>query len=318
MAPVTTSIIICTCNRAEHLRQTLQALATVNVPAEIPAELIVVNNGSSDGTAEVVQAARLVNMPVRYVTESRRGQCFARNTGMAHSRGAIILFTDDDVRPPADWIAGMCRPILAGGAQAVTGGVRLAPHLQRPWMHPLHRGWLASTEGIDRAAPYTMFGANMGFSRQVLNKVPAFDTELGPGALGFGDEMLFSWQLLEAGYKLHGALDVEVEHHFEEERLQRAAFLDSARKRGRTQAYLDYHWRHRNVAAARGKCALGQARLWYWRTRRRAACRSQEGCPAWELELLQRVHYFKSWSEEQRRARNYAPRGLVKNSGAVP
>jgi hypothetical protein len=127
----------------------------------------------------------------------------------------MILFTDDDVRPPEDWIDGMCEPILLGKAQAVAGGVRIAPKLHRPWMEALHRGWLASTEGIDPAAPYTMFGANMGFSREVLSKVPAFDTELGPGALGFGDEMLFSWQLLEAGYQIHGALDVAVEHHFE-------------------------------------------------------------------------------------------------------
>ena len=314
MAPVTTSIIICTCNRAEHLRQTLQALGSVHVPAEMPAELLVVDNGSNDGTAEVVRTTRLVNMPVHYVPESRRGQCYARNTGLAHSRGAVILFTDDDVRPPADWIAGMCRPILSETAQAVTGGVRLPAHLQRPWMTPLHRGWLASTEGIDRAAPYTMFGANMGFARQVLTKVPAFDTELGPGALGFGDEMLFSWQLLEAGYKLLGALDVEVEHHFEADRLQRKAFLESARKRGRTQAYLDYHWRHRQIPDARRKYSLAQARLWYWRARRQAECRSAEGCAAWELELLQRVHYYKSWLQERRRTPNYAPRGLVKQS----
>jgi glycosyltransferase involved in cell wall biosynthesis len=280
----------------------------------MPAELIVVDNGSQDGTSEVVKTTRLANLPVRYVMEPRRGQCFARNTGLAHSRGAIILFTDDDVRPPADWIAGMCLPILSNRAQAVTGGVRLAPHLQRSWMEPLHRGWLASTESIDAAAPYTMFGANMGFSREVLEKVPGFDTELGPGALGFGDEMLFSWQLLEAGYKLHAALDVEVEHHFEADRLLRRAFLQSARKRGRTQAYLDYHWRHREIAHAPRKHALGQARLWYWRLRRANACRNQEGCPAWECELVQRAEYFKSWSTELQRPRNYAPRGLVKKS----
>jgi hypothetical protein len=150
----------------------------------------------------------------------------------------------------------------------------------------------------------------------VLEKVPAFDTELGPGALGFGDEMLFSWQLLEAGYKIKGALQIEVEHHFEPDRLRRTSFLESARKRGQTQAYLDYHWRHRSVESPRRKFALGQARLFYWRARRRKDCQQTEGCAQWELELFQRVHYFRRWLSEQRRLANYAPRGLVKRNGA--
>ena len=60
---VTVSIIICTCSRAEDLRQTLASLSTVCVPEEFDAEVIVVDNASADNTAQVVQACRLPNMP---------------------------------------------------------------------------------------------------------------------------------------------------------------------------------------------------------------------------------------------------------------
>jgi hypothetical protein len=160
-----------------------------------------------------------------------------------------------------------------------------------------------------------MFGANMGFSREVLSKVPAFDTELGPGALGFGDEMLFSWQLLEAGYQIHGALDITVEHHFEAFRLFRSSFLESARKRGRTQAYLDYHWRRKPVRGVARQYALSLARLAFWRIKRRRDCRRLEGCARWEMELTQRAQYFRGWMTESKRPHNYEPRGLVKLNG---
>ncbi|KAA6407127.1 MAG: hypothetical protein FRX48_09193 [Lasallia pustulata] len=66
---------------------------------------------------------------------------------------------------------------------------------------------LASTEGLDPDAPKFMVGANMAFSRRVLEKVPSFDTELGPGALGFFDESLFSGSSSRR-VRLGSALDV--------------------------------------------------------------------------------------------------------------
>src|SRR5688572_15573077 len=203
------SILICTRDRADDLRQTLDAIGQVRVREEITAEVIVIDNASADQTSNVANRAILANaIPVRCVTESRPGKGYAYNRGMAAARGDVLLFTDDDVRPPTDWIEGMCGPILRGEADAVAGGVRLAPHLERPWLTDFLRVWVACTDGIDSDHPTSMVGANMAFSRKVLERVPAFDPELGPGALGFDDEAMFAWQLLEAGYRLLAAPDV--------------------------------------------------------------------------------------------------------------
>ena len=202
------SILICTRNRAAHLRETLLSLAGVDVPPGLSCELLVVDNASADDTAQAVQDARLP-FPVRSVYEARPGKGHAYNRAMTEARGGLFLWTDDDVRPPADWMGRMLAPLLSGAAHGVAGGIRMAPHLHRPWMEPFHHSLLASTEQLAAPVLSVMLGANMAFRRDVLQTVPAYDTELGPGALGFYDDSLFSMQMARAGLNIQSALDVE-------------------------------------------------------------------------------------------------------------
>lgn len=306
------SIIICTHNRADHLRQTLASMAGVRVPEGTPTELIVVDNASTDGTAEVVKECRLRNIPVQYVHEPTKGLSSARNTGVTAAQGDVILFTDDDVRPPRDWIVAMSTPIIRGEADALAGGINLAPHLQRDWMQPQHRWCLASTDRLDAEAPQDMVGANMAFSRRVLSLVPAFDIESASGAVSCCEDSLFSWQLQEAGFRLGSALDVCVEHHFQEDRLLRTSFIQTAKKFGRSFAYLDYHWKHTEPHNPRLLLLKRRLRLLYWRVRRRQEMRPTEGIPVWEMNVLTDIHYYEQLIKERRRPRNYEKRGLVK------
>ena len=198
---VRVSIIITTYNRAAQLSQTLDALDCIQVPDTYQVELIVVDNRSTDDTAQVIRERKLPNMAVQGIYEPNPGQSHARNTGMAAAKGDIFLWTDDDVRPPKDWITAMCAPLLAGETQGVAGKIRMAAYLERPWMTRTHYDRLSDTRFM--AADFgSMIGANMGFSREVLEKVPAFDPELGPGALGFMDDSLFALQMKAAGFHL--------------------------------------------------------------------------------------------------------------------
>ena len=270
------------------------------------------DNASTDDTAELVKSYRLANMPVRHVYEPQRGKGYAYNAGMAAAQGDVFLFTDDDVRPPINWIEGMCRPILSGEADAVAGGVKFAPHLERPWMKSAHYDWLASTLSVNAQQPNRLVGANMAFTKSVLSKVPRFDTELGPGAIGFGDETLFSWQLIEAGYSLQARLDVEVEHHFNPDRLSRKSFASAAKKHGSTVAYLNYHWQHDAMANVRLHLIKRSARLQLRRFMQRREILRHEAMPDWEMEMLLELSFYKQYLIEQKRPRNYEKRGLVK------
>jgi glucosyl-dolichyl phosphate glucuronosyltransferase len=222
------SIIICTRNRVDSLKSTLESIGRAAVPCDLDAELLVVDNGSTDSTRETVASMPSGNLVIRYVQEGRKGKGYAYNTGIASARGEVFLFTDDDVRVSDDWIEGMCRPILDGTADAVQGGIRIATHLDRPWLTGALRVWLAVAEDPERP-PEGLVGANMAFGRKAVGIAGGFDTRLGPGAAGFFDDTLFGWALQRAGQRVLYRPQISVEHHFSPDRLSLGSFMRTAR-----------------------------------------------------------------------------------------
>ena len=244
------SIIICTRNRADSLAQTLESFKAVEVPVGLQPELLVVDNGSTDHTAEVVRRHSAAKIPARYFLESSLGQSRARNTGMGACRGDVILFTDDDVVPQPNWLEHMVAPLVREECHGVVGRIELAKELCRAWMTPLHKIYLAVYEGPGPDSPQ-LIGACMGFHRSVLDRVPAFDVELGPGASGYHDECLFSWQLAAAGFRIDYAPEARVTHHPDPNRLLRSSWLATSRSKGVSAAYVMHHWFHEEPAAPR-------------------------------------------------------------------
>ena len=234
------SVLICTRNHLSSLQTTLRTVGKVDVPTNCQVELIVVDNGSTDGTRSWVEQTSLPNMPVRLVEEPRVGQARARNRSLGAARGDILLFTDDDVRLPSNWLRAMTRPLASGQADAVRGKSVLHPSRKRPWMRAFHRAVLAVTVGIKEEGQHTMKGLSMGFTRRVLQQVPAFDPELGPGTpYGYFDDTLFSYQVVEAGFHIAAVLEAPVVHQPDAERLSRKAYCRAAACRGRGLTYID-------------------------------------------------------------------------------
>jgi glucosyl-dolichyl phosphate glucuronosyltransferase len=315
---VSVTIAICTRNHCESLRATLNTFDRVTVPSDFKCELLIVDNGSKDATPQVTREHTPRLLETRYIFEPHAGKGHAYNAAIAAARGDIILFTDDDVRVPANWIAGMCEPILSGRGHAVAGGVMIAPHLQRPWMTWLHKSWLASTEYLKPDEPESIVGASMGYAREVFSKVPGFDTELGPGSRGFHDESLLAAQLRLAGYKIASAFDVIAEHHFDQTRLQRSSFLETAEKMGASSAYWSHHWEHEEINDARWQMFLWGARLKKWRWTRRGEWKFSEGMPEWEMWMLWQYYKYRYYLDERRQPRNYAKHGLIQINRPTP
>src|SRR5690349_17754111 len=101
------SVVVCTFNRARSLGRSLNALLALKPPPG-GYELIIVDNNSRDGTAEVVARASSQRgasaPPVRYIFEPAQGLSRARNAGVRAARGRILAFTDDDTLVPPDWL----------------------------------------------------------------------------------------------------------------------------------------------------------------------------------------------------------------------
>ncbi len=308
--PPLISIIVCTRDRADELSRTLAALARIQIPPG-GAELIIVDNASTDDTPQVIRQTGLPNLAVRSVRQPQPGLSRARNLGLQTASGEILVFTDDDVRPTEDWAVEMARPLIDRRCHAVVGRVEFPPELSRPWMSRLYAEWLA---GVDRAPEERpeLIGANMAFHRCVLDRVPEFDPALGPGALGFADDTLFSHQLEQAGFRLGYAERAVVFHHFGESRLRRSAWLDAAHKRGRADGYLSYQWLHNEPSTVRLRGLWWSAKLSARRLVRPPVAPEAEGCDWWEISYIRMRAKFRQILLERRRPRNYACRGLVR------
>jgi len=166
----------------------------------------------------------LDNMQVRYLLEARKGKGHALNAGLAEARGDIILFLDDDTIPAEDWTEQMVSALLKGDFEVVTGQITIASNLKRLWLTAAHKWWLASSHDAQpHRGSRELIGANMGFRRSVLERVGAFDPELGPGALGLAKDTLFGWQLVEAGFKIGYAPRAGATHQLDASRLRRTS-----------------------------------------------------------------------------------------------
>jgi glycosyltransferase involved in cell wall biosynthesis len=305
-ASVDITVIICTRNRSASLEATLQSLAQV-ARASLRCELVVADNGSSDRTASVVAASAWPGCEVRLVTEPVAGQARARNAGLRAARGEVIVFTDDDLRFDPGWLGQLCAPILDGRADAVAGKVEFPKALERGWMTGEVRALFCGSERM-QDPPDQLVGANMAFHRRVLAQVPGFDPALGPGALGFYDDTLFAWQLLQAGFRLRYEPAARALHHFDEGRLARAALLEMASKHGRSRAHVDYHWRQLSADGARYGWARNTAALFLWRAAHRR--HSTEGVDPVEFDRLRTRAYFSQLARLRGSARAYAKHGL--------
>lgn len=111
------SVIVPTHNRAEVLRDTVDHILKQTIP---PLEIIVVDDGSTDGTAAVIAS---YGEAVRGVRIERGKPAAARNAGAAAAAGEWLLFTDDDCRVPANWVEGMTAAAARRGVDALCGGI---------------------------------------------------------------------------------------------------------------------------------------------------------------------------------------------------
>jgi glycosyltransferase involved in cell wall biosynthesis len=308
-APILISVIICTRDRVGQLVQTLDAIerSYCRERDAYDAELIVVDNASADETAKVVKEFRSPQLNVRYIYEPRGGKSNCLNRALVEAKGDIILLTDDDVRPQQGWIPTMCTPIWERRADAVAGGIRIAPHLHRDWMGNVHRLFLASTDWMEEGTEILM-GANCAFSRKVLDKVRGFDPELGPGALGYCEDVLFSAQLVKAGYRITPVYECPVTHHFDPSKLSRRSFVHRAEAEGRSRAYIAHHWEHLEMQFPLLQLCDAFLKLQVKKRLLEETWPHKEGIAEWEFWSICRLAFRQQYMRERRRRRNYAAR----------
>ena len=305
----TISIIICSRNRADSLKKTLEAVERVLPEPEGSIELIVVDNGSTDGTARIIADFAVTRPKVKALHEPRPGKAIALNRAAQAATGAIIVWLDDDVVPQPGWLENLTRPILEDEADLVAGSVIMAPHLSRDWMTLSHRDRLAEIDPADGTG--AIAGANLAVRKSVLEQTDGFDPRLGPGQLGFQEDSLLAHHIRSLGARVVPARNAKVEHHFDPSRLLRSSWLKSAESLGRSCGYVAFHWEHGSITYPWLRGLRKRAQLMSWRLRHLSRLDpDREGISDDELACVQHIAYLDQYRLESRKPHAYEKRGV--------
>jgi glycosyltransferase involved in cell wall biosynthesis len=168
------SVVICTYNRPELLRLALTSLLRQS-PASVTYEVVVVDNNSTPETRAVVDEIAQTDARVQYVRETRQGNAYARNTGVAEARAPIIAFLDDDVTVRDGWVELIARTFKETNADFIGG--KVLPRWEQPppsWLGTAHWAPIAALDYGDAPLSLTadnqlcLLTANIAFKKDLF------------------------------------------------------------------------------------------------------------------------------------------------------
>jgi glycosyltransferase involved in cell wall biosynthesis len=197
------SIVLCTRNRADKLRQALQSILALKVQPGGDFEVIVADNGSTDDTAQVcagMAAAFGGRLYVLFVPKP--GKSWAHNAGIKQAKGAIIAMTDDDVYPQSDWLELIWREFSIDPTLQVVGG---RVELFNPADHAITvRRQTAPVAFQTLMDSFNlMVGCNCAARRELFERIGCFDVDFGPGSrFQSADDSDFFFRVWRSGAKL--------------------------------------------------------------------------------------------------------------------
>lgn len=192
------SVVVPVKNNAELLSKLLESLLNQTLK---PHEIIVVDDGSTDGSPQV---AKRYGVKVLF-TGGGKGPNFARSLGVKSANGDVIAFTDSDCLPSEDWIESLVKDfqsmsnvdIVAGTTIAANPDEFLARFLDNSFLTPTPKYKKYMTLRRDFKLGVVVATCNMAVSKRVFEEIGLFD----PDYKYYGsDDMDFVYRALKKGF----------------------------------------------------------------------------------------------------------------------
>jgi glycosyltransferase involved in cell wall biosynthesis len=190
------SIIVPALNRRELLRQLVESVEALRYPRD-RFEAIVVDNGSTDGTLEMLeQTAARAPFVLRYIRNesASRVPSVSRNIGIANARGEILAFTDSDCLVSPQWLS---EGVAGFGENVAIVQGRTIPHggQQRPVLH--------HTVNVDSRKTYAET-CNIFYRRDAVERAGRFDEKLTcmGGEAVWGEDTDLAYRVRALGYRM--------------------------------------------------------------------------------------------------------------------
>jgi glycosyltransferase involved in cell wall biosynthesis len=201
------SVVVATKNRLAHLKTLISSIKCQDLD-EHSFELIVVDDGSSDGTGAFL--AELKHNQIKALFTTGAGTSAARNVGSELARGAILAFTDDDCVPPSNWLSTICHLLHDETLAAVTGSLvnsslnNIFCVLQADMNH-----FIVESVTTNPEQPWFGPGGNFACRSSVFRAMGGFDPRLRTG----GEDREFIARLILSGNKIRLIPSLEVAHN---------------------------------------------------------------------------------------------------------
>lgn len=189
------SVVICTYNRATLLASALQTACQQTLLAD-QFEVIVVDNNSTDGTAQLVAGVGQRYANIRYLNEPCQGLANARNCGWQAAQGDYIAYIDDDCELPPAWLQ-RAQTIIAARAPGAMIGPYYAIHRaptplwwRSEFDHFYSREYAPQAGDLSLNAVGAIGGVSLFIRRDLLQQIGGFDPMLGMRGrqLGYGED----------------------------------------------------------------------------------------------------------------------------------
>jgi len=242
--PPEITVVIATFNRADTLRETLRRLAAQDLSTEV-FEVVVVDDGSSDSTSEVVsELMQTLPLQLRYFRHDNAGPGFTQNRGILEATAPLVLLIADDI-----WLAPQAlRAHLDAHIQhsepevAVLGQVVQSPRLTESLFLRLHDPFCFGQFAGNQWLPYYFFwGCNISVKRKFILAHGMYQEMQGPAGPAAHEDVELGYRLSRHGLRVRYE-KTAIAEHYHKETLEHV--MARAYQRG-----LNYWW-FRNLAPA--------------------------------------------------------------------
>lgn len=214
MSGIYLSVIIPTHNRKDMLIECLDSIYSQSLPAG-KYEVLVVDDGSSDGTKEALEGLQKKHTNLRFIRQARGGPAAARNKGAHAARGEIFVFTDSDCKLPSDFLAKIAdffkrRPQIA----AIAG--KSVPVFRNPLFSALSGLYRLkykneSEQVYSSKDPLFILGAdNAAARKEIFVEAGGFDTKFFHPS---GEDVELGYRILARGHKTAVCPDIILDHY---------------------------------------------------------------------------------------------------------
>ena len=204
------SVVMSTYNRCHLLDKDISALLNQKTDG-LRYEVLIVDNNSTDNTAEKVASYARQDGRIRYLFEGRQGVAYGRNTGIRAAQADLIAFCDDDVYVAANWVESMYQALNRYPDAEFVGG-KVVPVWTKPppaWLMT-HMGPLALQDYGEEPMRVSMENARclvsacLGVRRRALERAGLFPLETQRVKDSIGSSEDYEWELEVWKYGGHG------------------------------------------------------------------------------------------------------------------